>query len=827
MSKLLILYKRNRSLSQREEGLLKEQSGFLSEMILQNLTLEAVIGLKDTILYFEYSGLPHLLRELLQFLNWMENFLEHNEEGTSPLQKQIREDFALLTEGPMGWSLDTQFPQPLSLKFLQPPMMEFRLPIRKPHEKLFLSTIEECRDWLRIFALEEDKKSILDNSYRISELTVAQSAIFQAHIKAIMEEIQSGVYTSSEIRMDHVAKAVLHLLSKNAPRLPVYEVIGEQLLQSVYYEHKRLAMQMLMKMSTQFANPWIDVNYIQQNLFPTAQQALALLQEPVHEIAVAEQRIEFILERLLIDGRIGGFIENPPLPFQIVALLNQSQELRFIVLALLNLSDQRSFVIPNLTRMLTQIAFQQSHWACRILAINLFPRISDIERDSHLKMLLSSKETLVRFKVYSVLGTLPNFDNITLLRQKLVEFFEAHRQQNSGLEELSYIIAMLVKTKDIHAFTILQNYFQYLPNQSFMEILPLVVQLDPNRGHVFIQEQMKTADDQIYRDALSDSLLIISDNKDEFAILEETHSLEMFLQIVAQYNRLDQWDFLMDLTSSSDEKIRYRAIEVISSFGLTIATPRLLQIIMSQVEAISVISCAIQGLQQCGDNRAKPYLEQFVQNHEDQRLRELAQQTLILGKKLHIEPQSNDYTLRLLYKGEPWDTDSKDLIMKMFLEEGFANVMEELEKGFFISGPMKTDSIEVQLKLISKLNDLSKYISYNASLYEPLGIVRRIGTHWKLNEGRISREAGWLEIYVDTSISDATIFPDTTGTLNEEDPFADFNMDGGEISNPTPSLDDFFLDDEESTVQPNTENAVFDDDDDDDDDDLGDLSWLE
>ena len=60
MSKLLILYKRGRPLSQREEALLKEQSGFLSEMILQNLTLEVVIGLKDAILYFEYSGLPHL-----------------------------------------------------------------------------------------------------------------------------------------------------------------------------------------------------------------------------------------------------------------------------------------------------------------------------------------------------------------------------------------------------------------------------------------------------------------------------------------------------------------------------------------------------------------------------------------------------------------------------------------------------------------------------------------------------------------------------------------------------------------------------------------------
>ena len=104
----------------------------------------------------------------------------------------------------------------------------------------------------------------------------------------------------------------------------------------------------------------------------------------------------------MIDTRIGGFIENPPMPFQIVALLNQSQELRFIVLTSPNLSDQKSFVIPGLTRALTQIAFQQSHWACRLLAINLFPRISDIERDSHLKMLLTSNEPLVRFKVYSV-----------------------------------------------------------------------------------------------------------------------------------------------------------------------------------------------------------------------------------------------------------------------------------------------------------------------------------------------------------------------------------------------------------------------------------------
>ena len=822
MSKLLILYKRNRPLSQREEVLLKEQSGFLSEMILQNLSLEAVIGLKEAILYFEYSGLPHLLSELLQFLNWMENFLEHNDEGTSQIQKQIREDYALLTEGPMGWSMDTQFPQPVSHKFLQPPMTEYRLPIRKPRESLFLSTIEECRDWLRIFSLEDKTKSILDNSHRISDLTVAQSAIFQAHIKIILDEIQGGAYSSSEIRLDHVARAILHLLSHNAPKLPIYEVISEQLLQSVYYEYKKLAMQMLMKMSTQFANPWDDVSYIQQNLFPTAQQALSLLQDAVYELSVAENRIEFILERLLIDTRIGGFIENPPLPFQIVGLLNQSQELRFIVLALLNLSEQRSFVVPNLTRALTQIAFQQSHWACRLLAINLFPRISDIERDSHLKMLLTSNEPLVRFKVYSVLGTLPNFDNITLLRQKLVEFFEAKRDQNSGLEELSHIISMLVKTKDIHAFTILQNYFHYLPIQSFMEILPLVVQLDPNRGHIFIQEQMKIADDQIYRDALSDTLLIISENPEEFAILEETHSLEMFLQIVDQYNRLDQWDFLMDLTSSADEKIRYQAIEVLSSFELTILTPRLLQIIMSQVETLSVISCAIQGLQKCGDKRAQPYLEQIVQNHEDQRIRDLAQQALILGKKLHIDPYSNDYILRLVSKGDPWDTDTKDLIMKMFLEDGFANVMEELQTGLFISGPTKSDSIETQLKLISKLNDLSKYIVYNSSLYEPLGVVRRIGSRWKLNEGHISREAGWLEVYVENVNSDDNIFADSPPSISQDDPFAELNIDGENMSNQTPSLDDFFLDDE-SEVEANTDNAVFDDDD----EELGDLSWLE
>ena len=36
-------------------------------------------------------------------------------------------------------------------------------------------------------------------------------------------------------------------------------------------------------------------------------------------------------------------------------------------------------------------------------------------------------------------------------------------------------------------------------------------------------------------------------------------------------------------------------------------------------------------------------------------------------------------------------------------------------------------------------------------LYEPLGIVQRIGSRWKLNEGHISREAGWLEIYVENA----------------------------------------------------------------------------
>ena len=40
-----------------------------------------------------------------------------------------------------------------------------------------------------------------------------------------------------------------------------------------------------------------------------------------------------------------------------------------------------------------------------------------------------------------------------------------------------------------------------------------------------------------------------------------------------------------------DEKIRYQAIKkILSSFGLTILTPRLLQIIMSQVSPLSVIS---------------------------------------------------------------------------------------------------------------------------------------------------------------------------------------------------------------------------------------------
>ena len=50
--------------------------------------------------------------------------------------------------------------------------------------------------------------------------------------------------------------------------------------------------------------------------------------------------------------------------------------------------------------------------------------------------------------------------------------------------------------------------------------------------------------------------------------------------------------------------------------------------------------------------------------------------------------------------------------MKMFLEDGFANVTpEELQTGLFIGGPTKSDSIETQLKLISKLNDLSKLSS--------------------------------------------------------------------------------------------------------------------
>ena len=822
MSKLLILYRRNRPISQREEGLLKEQSGFLSDMILQNFYLEAVIGLQDVVLYFQYSGLPHLLRELIQFLNWMENFLEQNEEGVATLQKQIREDYALLTEGPMGWSLDTQYPQPISQKFLQPPLLEFCLSIRVPRERLFLSTIEECRDWIRIFGQEAKKVSVLDSSYCACDLSVAQSAIFQAYIKDILQEIQNGVYVNCDLRIDHVAKAVLYLLSQKAPKLPIYDVINEHLLQSVFFEHKKLAMQLLMNMSTQFANPWVDAGYIQNNLYPTAQQALGLLQDEVYDLVTAEKKISFILDRLLIDTRIGGFIENPPKPFQVVGLLNQSQEIRFIVLALLHLSEPAFLTIPGLTRTLTQIAFQQSHWACRILAIQLFTKLADIERDSYLKMLLSSKDSLIRYKVYSVLGDLPNFDNITLLRQKLVEFFEAHRHHNSGLDELTYIISMLVKTKDIHAFTILQKYVHFLPTQIFMEVLPLVVQLDPVRGRLFIQEQMQRADDQIYRDALSDAMLILSESKDEFAILEETHSPEMFLQIVEQYHRLDQWDFVLDLTSSPIEKIRYRAIEILISFGLTIATPRLLQIIMSQVETISIVSLAIQALQYCGDKRAIPYLEQIIQNAEHQYLRDLAQQTLILGKQLHVDLKSENYTLRLIARGDTWDRDSKDIVMKIFLEDGFANVMEELERGFFISGPIKSDSLDTQIQLIEKLNDLSKYISYNASLYEPLGLVRRIGDHWKLNDGHLCREAGWMEVFVEDPISNDTIFDSEMDfSPHQQDPFASLHLGKEDISS-SPSLDDFFL--EEEMPNSNAQNTVFPEDDD---DDLGDLSWLE
>ena len=59
-------------------------------------------------------------------------------------------------------------------------------------------------------------------------------------------------------------------------------------------------------------------------------------------------------------------------------------------------------------------------------------------------------------------------------------------------------------------------------------------------------------------------------------------------------------------------------------------------------------------------------------------------------------------------------------------------------------------------------------------------------------------------------------------SISQDDPFAEFNLGGENTLEPTPSLDDFFLDDE-SDIQQNTDNAVFEDDD----DDLGDLSWLE
>ena len=106
-----------------------------------------------------------------------------------------------------------------------------------------------------------------------------------------------------------------------------------------------------------------------------------------------------------------------------------------------------------------------------------------------------------------------------------MKFFEAKRDQNSGLERLSYIITILVQAKDIHAFTILQNSSIIFQHKVSSEILPLVVQLDPSRGHIFMQErQMKNADDQMYRDALSDTLLIISDNPED-TILERNSTL--------------------------------------------------------------------------------------------------------------------------------------------------------------------------------------------------------------------------------------------------------------------------------------------------------------
>ena len=80
----------------------------------------------------------------------------------------------------------------------------------------------------------------------------------------------------------------------------------------------------------------------------------------------------------------------------------------------------------------------------------------------------------------------------------------------------------------------------------------------------------------------------------------------------------------------------------------------------------------------------------------------------------------------------------------------------------------KSDSIETQLELISKLNDLSKYITYNSSLYEPLDRAP-IGSRWKLNEGHISREAGWLEIYVENVTSDDNIFEESSPTISQDD----------------------------------------------------------
>ena len=70
-----------------------------------------------------------------------------------------------------------------------------------------------------------------------------------------------------------------------------------------------------------------------------------------------------------------------------------------------------------------------------------------------------------------------------------------------------------------------------------------------------------------------------------------------------------------------------------------------------------------------------------------------------------------------------------------------------------------------------KLNDLSKYITYNSSLYEPLGSCGRL-VQDKLNEGHISREAGWLEIYVENVTSDDNIFGESSPSISQDDPFA-------------------------------------------------------